>query len=388
MTPLPPKRVLSLYAVVLGVLIAMGGAGAAAGDLETQTFYLEWSPTGFEHPFWFDVRPDVEIQFRDEPEYAGSSVMHTALFFGDGPDDFVGLANIENELLYIDANRNLDLTDDPGPFRGYSQFPAGIVFENVHIELEQEGIAIPYNLSMHIYVLDSIDRITVRSFVRSGWKGRVELGNETFRMAVIGTPDSTIGLDTPFIIEPDDAPTFERYSPLPAPAMLMFDDQYWELSLALAAPLDHDEPPLVQADLTRADPPMGTLSIDGMHVTGIVVDGPVRVSVDDDIHAIRLPVGAYRIIGVVLEEGWYFRQDCQCCPPQVLVSADEETRIQLGGPVREVITATVRGRYIRLSYTSKGADGLEYEKASRSGPPRFVITKDDKEIAAGTFEYG
>ena len=105
MTPAQRKRWTGFAA---GCLLPMAALAASS-----QTYVLS-STTGV---FSLDVPIDLqekEIVFRKEPDFGGRSVIRGAITTGAGSTNFVGFAlDLAKRTLYLDRNRNLDLTDDP-----------------------------------------------------------------------------------------------------------------------------------------------------------------------------------------------------------------------------------------------------------------------------------
>jgi hypothetical protein len=64
--------------------------------------------------------------------------------------------------------------------------------------------------------------------------------------------------------------------------------------------------------------------------------------------------------------------------------------LAVGGPLTNCVSATRRGRNLRLSYRLIGAGGGEYwlENGGDMKPPQFAVGKSGKGIGSGQFEFG
>lgn len=81
-------------------------------------FILSPVQDGFSLSAGLDGR-DGQVVFKKEPAYAGTTVRRGAIRFGANRSDFIGLAiDVTANQLYVDRNRNLDLTDDGPPVPG------------------------------------------------------------------------------------------------------------------------------------------------------------------------------------------------------------------------------------------------------------------------------
>jgi len=102
------------------------------------------------------------------------------------------------QRLYVDLNRNRDLTDDPaGVFIGTGN---GVQLYR-GLRLEFSSLEGRYQVRVDAQVLDQGGIPRVFLYVRSLWEGAVELGGKKWYVAVIGKPDGRPGLP------PDNLPT-------------------------------------------------------------------------------------------------------------------------------------------------------------------------------------
>ncbi len=373
-----------MWRYVIVVLCAAVAVGSAPANGEPQTITLEWQQSQFSHPVEFIISPTEELRFRAEPVYAGSRIERIPLPLSDDRTEFLGIAiDVDAERLYIDANRNLDLTDDPEPFPARSSEDSMMFFNDVHLVLDHDGLAIPYVLSLNI----SFGYFTqVLATIHSGWEGHAEIDGVDFRIAVMDNLNGRFGEGDGF----EFAPVHAQRAVTPSstiPAIVMANERPFALDLSLVEPTDADETPAIRATLQPSDTAMGVVNIQGQYISQIMFDGPTQKTATG-AGPLHLPSGTYTVRRVLLEDGWVFDQERWESAWMFTVPPQGETTLAAGGPIRETITARRFRRSIHLSYENEGIDGFEYMNNNRAGPPGFVVMKGDKEVAAGTIEYG
>ena len=91
----------------------MGGWLAAGLAASAATYPLKYRASGESESFSLPLDKS-EVRFKKEPAYEGE-VVRSLLAVAPGGGEFIGFAcDLQAKKLYLDLNRNLDLTDDPG----------------------------------------------------------------------------------------------------------------------------------------------------------------------------------------------------------------------------------------------------------------------------------
>ena len=178
---------------VIAVLLCLLCGGALSqesppypdGPLE---FLLNPVKDGFS-VFSFGAEPETEIVFKKEPEYSGDTVYRNAIRLDRSMSDFIGLAcDMDAGTLYIDRNRNLDLTDDgPGLKTNESYSPGYAQFINVHLEQVHDNVPVQYVLDVYVF------SDYCYSLVRSGWMGDIEIAGIPCTLGIADNLDGALG---------------------------------------------------------------------------------------------------------------------------------------------------------------------------------------------------
>jgi hypothetical protein len=102
--------------------------------------------------------------------------------------------------------------------------------------------------------------------------------------------------------------------------------------------------------------------------------------------SLQLPADEYRVSEVVLEGGycWLGYSDWFAVAP------GKPHVLEVGAPLIPRVSARRFGRLVTINYDLVGAGGRSYTcvDRNRASRPRFVVRKDNQEIASGSFEYG
>ncbi len=134
-------------------------------------------------------------RFRKEPVFSGPDVFRGLMCFGTDTNLFVPFAwDQEQRKLYVDANRNGDLTDDaPG---GYTAADKSLeLFRGVRLEFPSRQGAYRVLVDAHVFgqAAGQARRPRVFLYVRSLWEGGVELDGKKWYLAVMDGLDGRIG---------------------------------------------------------------------------------------------------------------------------------------------------------------------------------------------------
>ncbi len=389
------RTFLRLCSCVLAMVIAPVAVLAQEGRPQTHSFRLQHKPHGFALEVGVETE-GREVQFKKEPEYGGSDVVRGGFPVGD---DFVGFAYDQaGDKLYVDLNRNLDLTDDEG----------GVFEDETRFVSEFESVLIPGPTASAPY------RVDVRFYgsycvvdVKSGWEAEVELDGQKRRLAVIDNLDGVIGGNDVLVIS-EDANSKGGYAHDPhpnriqAPTRLWFDGAHYELSFVF------EEEELV-ATFTQTDVEVGRFELEGRQVSRLVLETNTVLDTDEPLSDgaspgmvtltalvdkpeghVTVPVGGYRVSDVYLEGGnppglFHARLD-----QHLTVAPGEPARLKAGGPLENKLAMTRSGRTFTFDYSLEGADGREYKELGdeRGVLPEVLIARNGEQIAAGQFEYG
>jgi hypothetical protein len=334
-----------------------------------------------------------EITFTREVDYGGKRVVRGVLPTGTDPAAYTGYVWVPSaDTLYVDANHNRDLADDPtGVF--HSKTKSGRYFAPIPLTVEGPAGPIAYEISMEFR-----SDVPIIGLL-SGWTGAVELGGKKYRLTITDDLDGVIEWQDGFALRPDailedqHSPGFLHPCTTPAPKRLFLDGQAYDVEYRIEG-----EPLAVTFWETTAEP--GVLNINGESIRRLVLEDPAQglsVLLCEPKASLSVPVGLYDVRQVFLESGYWTGPDLREIKPPVVERAVEVTKtgpaaLTLGGPLRNRVEGVREGVSLNLRRTFCGQDGAVYTPSyslPRQGPPpRFAVFKGDKQVADGAFRYG
>jgi len=375
------------------VCIAAGvAAGAlptrAEGDASTATFSLTYTTGAAVLDVGIDLK-DREVVFRKEPDFGGRRVIRGAIPTGAGKADFLGFAlAVEKRELYLDANRNLDLTDDPAGAVSAEDIDAYLEFKRLSFESAAGTATVPRVVDLVCYDAGGTPSCEVR--IRSGWQGELDLCGEKWQLAVADNLDGVINGNDVFTLRktgPDadraEIPDADRF---PATGNLCLNGHAYQLTFGFAGGGPSSR---LEVAFAPTDPPRGSLRIEGSHVRRIVMRGPYTVVLERPAGGISVPAGDYAPAPAFVQESESTAVFATDLAP-LSVSPGKELRRAAGAPLRNCVAARRCGPVLTLEYALQDGGGHCYQDLSRDqdNRPGFVIRSRGQPVASGAFEYG
>jgi hypothetical protein len=417
--------------LILGVLFC---ATTAAGEAEQPTehvFRLKYTEGDFFLPL--PGLEDREVEFVDEPAYKERrEVVRGVLPTGREKKEYVGFAwDGRKGKLYVDLNRNLDLTDDPPV--AYEGTRRDFFGEAARLNVTRAGCNVAYLVDMSFY------GEFLEVGVRSGWSGEVELGGRRWMLEVVDNLDGVIGSEDMFVLrtadskvgpssatagDPENSPFRQEAVPglgaldafrmvslyeqgmtnpdrMEVPERLSFDGASYDVAFAF-------ESGETQADLvarfTESDAPKGALRIDGESIRRLIIkqDTTDRVSLavlDSPDETVRIPCGDYSRYGVFVDGGDSVGLLYAAREETLVVTEGQSQVLKVGAPLNSSVGITRRGNTLELDYQLVGRGGEKYDefgsRLERLGRlfdvedmPKYTVYKGDTEVASGLFAYG
>lgn len=325
----------------------------------------------------------VEVVFKKEPTYSGGDVVRGFLPVGTEKKDHVAFAfDVDDEKLYVDLNRNFDLTDDPGGTYSSSE-KYWTEFKNVRVTLDTEAGSVPYVLSVRSFMDD------VNVSVRSGWQGECQLGGRPWTFAVVDNLDGVIDGEDEFVMWSKDEAVFGDWPEhVRAASRLAVNGTAYDVSFV-------QEGENWKATFTNVTVPTGGLELSGERIGRLILAGAdaPTVLVDFPGSQIPVPVAIYNHEELYVNGGekgpFYFASAKRA----VEILENQTATFEAGGPLNNTLDVARTGGLLTFEYQVVGAGGLEYEPADRNGEgglslPKVLISKDGKQISSGAFEYG
>jgi hypothetical protein len=402
-------RAVSLPAMLLAVVCP--GTVLRAGDSNPTnapfpavvTVPLEYQETNYNFISGSVAITPQSAPFKKEPATAAGEVVRGVLNFGGESSNAVPfLWQRGAGKLYLDLNRNGDLTDDPaGAFsareaEGYAQ-RFSQTFTNVHLLFNTAAGQCPVLADINLW--DYGTRPECSLLVRSFWQGKVTLQDRDWQVGVI--PNfSPISFETGrLLLRPwaERGKAFYGYggslSIIPFSRKLFVDGHAYQLTCQTGSLNGEVKPALQFVEQSVA---VGELKITGKFIQRLVLPGePYLVVLDQPAGAVRVPVGSYNQLNLQLAQGSAVAYHVASpLPPakRITVTDRAPTLLAIGGPLTNTVFAARQGRYLRLNYQLIGAGGETYEldllDRDYLPPPQFTVYKGERKIASGKFEFG
>lgn len=405
------RRMGVLATVVLGLLGPARGSllqaqvSAAQPALSAQSQELVLEYRELDTPI---VSQSVSISsraepFAKEPPLSGRKVRRGVVHCGDDASQNLGfLWDYTKSRLYLDLNRNQDLTDDPSGVVACS-FPffsaSSQSFNDLHLSVNTSGGTRPLAGDLCLYFYGgNLSGIWV---ARSIWDGKVSLQGREWQLGLVpgtGRDENRYLVLRPWVLRKQplqlDNGSLDGFY---LRSNLFLNQQAYRLGCsAEAAPGNKLH---YRVRIQEQSAKLGTLRLNGRFIDRLVLsqdsaqDGFVVV-LDNPGPVVKVPVGKYEQPRIWLRAGdaQAYRETANSFgeQPALVVSASSETTLVAGGPLTNSISVARQGAALMLSYRLVGVEGRPYQLANvdRNKPPGFVVTKTGKEVFSGKFEFG
>jgi hypothetical protein len=349
----------------------------------------------------------VSVTRRTEPfkkeHAAAGKVVRGTLDMGSSDNSLPFVWQREEGKLFLDLNRNQDLTDDPtGVFsspvksRNYQSFTK----IRLPATIGEDRCEVLANIDLWDYSQRPGCNLTIRSF----WQGKVTLHGQDWQIGVIpgssyekGGKNSISFENGHLLVRPwaKRNQSFNSYSGsvavVPFTRKLFLDGHAYQLDWTTQAQKGGLHPTI---QFTEQNVEMGELNITGKYIQRLILAGkPYLVVLDRPSGVVKVPVGDYSQPSIRLEQGGteaYYDADRWANTQRFRVTAKSPAKLAIGGPLTNTVSVTRRGQDLYMDYRLVGVGGMTYQAANQGAnqAPEFVVFKADKKIASGKFEFG
>ena len=337
--------------------------------------------------------------FKKEPPAVSSKSIRGILNFGSPSNAVAFLWQRDAGKLFLDLNRNQDLTDDPAGIssRNTDESVDYQTFPNVHLVFITPSGRYPVLADLFFYDFGS--SLGCNATLRSCWQGKLTSSGKDWQVGII-----------PNLSQPADAcegaslllrAWDQRNEPfsamdhsltaIPFAQKLFAGGHAYNLHWLPGSHGGQLKPAL---QFVEQSAPLGDLKITGRFIRRIMLPGDTYLVIcDQPGPMVKIPVGNYSPPSLLLEQSGV-RAYCRPSPWQsaskFAVTDKMPAILTAGGPLTNSVSATRHGQNLSLDYQLLGTGGQTYQLASvdRSHPPQFAIYKGPRQIASGTFEFG
>ncbi len=398
------KRFPLLFCVFLTLLIPGSSLhakapGASAGEPESRhVFRLPFKEKGFYLRVLVPLEGS-EVTFKKEPDFGDHKIIRGAIPAAREEKDFLCFAwDVTKLKLYLDLNRNLDLTDDPsGVFQGqgkkYQQSFHNVRFKSIN---SQVPLLYQVTLSFSDYRIYGIPLRCLIN-VRSGWQGDIEFYGKKWQLRLADNLDGIIGPEDVLTLRPykegqEEPVDFSSYDRLDPPQRIFFDGHDYDLGFGFEPGAGGSQ---LVATFTESPSPLGALEMKGSHIRRLVLRGvkdsrSSLVLLDSPGNEVLIPARVYNRQRIFLDEGEIFRVLFAYSRNEISVIQDKVTPLKLGVPLTHTVEMSRRGTELMLDYQLVGMGGERYINYGRNprNRPTFAIYLGENKIGSGSFEYG
>lgn len=381
--------------LALWALLALAWPAAAAPPKIPPGFTLSYNDQNVQALPGVSLPQQQDVKFKKEPAYSGKRVNRGVLRLGrDSKQTLAYALDVAAEKLYVDANGNLDLTDDP-PAMNVSRGSGRLDFLSIRVMRKIGDLTVPYRVNFNFE--NSLVAPTIT--VGSGWSGVWTIGGVARHVELIDR-----NMDGQF--DGEDGFILDQYLDLyldnsPVPGAIVLGGAPYEMRFKLAPGKTDPELVCMLAPLAG---PLGKLMIEGKSIERIVLGGERQILIDRPGPAIELPAGRYMVAKLNLKLGekdhatnlaWnpQYPVTGSPAPGSVVIGEGTPATLKMGGPLAATIDAVADGDTVRLNYKLTGNGGESYPLNTlavngAAAPPGFEVYQGDRKIAAGKFEFG
>jgi hypothetical protein len=327
-----------------------------------------------------------------EPDFAGHRIARSALGFGPNTNEHFAFAWDQTaHRLYLDANRNRDLTDDPVYVGTYEAFNER--FAGVRLGAVNRGDPRSYLLDIRLGGQATND-LKGNYLLRSYWQTRIEVEGRAWQLGVAQMPSAASNAaprylvlrrwearNEPMVLNPG-TPHLVDYT-----RQVFFGGKAYGLECRFGGSGSNSGYVL---ELTPQTPALGEVQLTGRDVYRLVLQqtNGFTAVLDDPRSREKIPVGLY-----TQHETWVRRGGGEAFligPRRLFVSADHPVDLTAGGPIANTVTARRSGEALVFSYQLLGADGQPYRltRQDTAQPPLWTVYQGERRIDSGKFESG
>ncbi len=390
---------LGLVVLAVGPLSAEEAAGeknSAGGEVVTAN--LDYREVNYSFINWGLRVTARSAAFNKEPAFSGSKVVRGLLQLGGGATNKMAfLWDGAARKLYLDLNRNLDLTDDRvGVFScPRSSGESYQTFTNIHLPFETAVGSHATLLDLNLY---SYGRLGGSAALRSFWQGKVTLQGEEWQVGLLENPfDQKPTLEGgKLLLRPwaERNQAFSVYAgsadAVPFSGRLFLGKRAYRLQCTNDVPGDLSQ---VRVEFTEQQPKLGDLKIAGHFLRRLTLEGgPYLVVLDWPEKTVKVPVGTYRLGKVCLQKDGaqaYLDSGTQGASGHITISERASAVLRAGAPLTNSVAISREGRKLSMNYRLVGAGGTyQMLNQDRSHPPEFTVYHGGKKVAAGRFQFG
>jgi hypothetical protein len=333
--------------------------------------------------------------FQKEPALPGQSVFRGSLLWGTQPRQATAFIWDKGRgRLYLDLNRNRDLTDDPKGIFASASRKDRQTFTNIHVVLPIGAGDRPVRLQLEFSEYRT-DPVRAYAGLCSYWQARLSLHGKEWQFGLMENVlnDQAPGSPRYVLLRPwaERERAFHLGSSTPDgfdyTKNLFFDNRAYELDSRYETGGDS---PKYKVTFKEQDPRLGDLKVTGsnLHRVILTMKPAMTVILDQPQGTVKLPVGSYALAEIWLRAGE--AEVGTFSAGKLSVSEQRPASLLAGGPLTNSVEVKSERDSLRLNYVLLGADGRAYKnpRPDYKHPPEFAVFQGTNRLATGKFNFG
>ena len=392
--------VIVLAWLALGVP-AQFSAGAAPAESAGAS-----SPAGFTADLNYQETDEVLVSrpigiklqtaaFRKEPALDRRNVIRGVLLWGTRSEQAIPFIwEKGSSRLYLDLNRNRDLTDDPkGIFTSASRENSQS-FTNIHLVLPTGTGDRPVRLQL-TFTSYGAGGVNVRAGLCSYWQAKISPRGTEWQFGLVEDVLAENGSLPPqwMLLRAwaERQRPFNLLSTSPdfcgITKNVFFDNRAYELECRYEPGGDS---PKYKVAFKEQAPRLGELQVTGANLHRLILTAKPGITalLDQPAGTVKMPAGSYSV-----DEIWLRRGEVEVVRLKagtVTVDPQRAATLIAGGPLTNSVEVKSYRDVLQLKYKLLGADGGAYQlpMPDYQHPPEFAVFQGTNRLATGKFQYG
>ncbi len=333
------------------------------------------------------------VEFKKEPDFGKGGLVRSGIPLDEKKNILLPFVyNRKTHTLYIDLNRNLDLTDDrDNVFKG-ERMSGMYEFQRKRLNIPFGDQTISYTATIRLPGWASQNKGEL--LIHTTWQGNIELEGKTWLLVMVDGLDGEMNSgshDRYNLIPVSQKSTALDYEMLPFPKEYVFvNHKAYRINSSFAG---KDKSVEARVSLVEKEAPFGKLNLTGKYIRRLVL------LESRDLYHVILENPQERVI---IPKGMYSREKLSLWHDNAVsrMSYDLNKTIEVtsgtlaiftaGGPLKNVVKTTRAGNRLSLSYEINDADNnrVEFAGTGNSNPPEAIFYQNGKKIHSGSFSYG
>jgi hypothetical protein len=371
----------------------------AASPVATHTADLQYQETDevlvsfsvgvklLSNPFLKEPPPPEGDAFRSLPR---ANVFRGSLLSESRPEQATAFIwDKAQGRLYLDLNRNGDLTDDPKGIFASPSRDDNQTFTNVHLVLPTATGDRAVRLQLEFYSSRSSSP-RVSAGLCYYWDTKLSLRGTDWQFGLV---EGRLRENAYLLLRPwaerqrpfhltTGSPDFFGFT-----TDLFFGNQAYTLDCRYQPGGDSGK---YRLTLKEQSPRLGELKVTGadLHRLILTTKPSLTVVLDQPQGTVRVPVGNYSLDEIWLRQGEV--EVGSFGAGKVSVDARRPANLVAGGSLTNSVTVKSQDHSLRLKYKMLGADGRDYKfpRPDYKHPPEFAVFQGTNRLATGKFEFG